>query len=171
MPFRLQPAIPFSQIVRDNQAMVYSIALHYLREPAVAEDLAQDVFLELHRVWSRVESPEHARNWLRRAITHRSIDHARHRALAPSVWLESVPEPSVRPTESDPFLRRLLGQLIASLPDRPRMMVILRYQEDRSPDEIAELLRIPVGTVKSTLQRAVGLLKKKMQRRCGEVRS
>ncbi len=82
-----------------------------------------------------------------------------------------MPEPSVRPTESDPFLRRLLGQMIASLPDRPRMMVILRYQEDCSADEIAGLLEIPVGTVKSTLQRAVGLLKKKMQRHCGEVRS
>jgi RNA polymerase sigma-70 factor (ECF subfamily) len=169
MAFTIQPAMAFPQLVRDNQAMVYSIALHYLREPAVAEELAQDVFLELHRVWGRMESPEHARNWLRRAITHRSIDQGRRRRVAPAVALEAVPEPAVRPRETDPWLRRLLTQLIASLPERPRMMVILRYQEERSPDEIAELLAVPVGTVKSTLQRALGLLRSKMERHSGEV--
>jgi RNA polymerase sigma factor (sigma-70 family) len=171
MPLRTQPAIPFADLVRENQAMVYSIALHYLREPAVAEELAQDVFLHLHRVWSTIESADHARNWLRRAITHRSFDVGRRRALAPSVALEAVPEPAVGAVESDPFLGKILRQMVASLPDRARMMVVLRYQEDLSTAEIAGLLEMPVGTVKSTLQRALGLLKEKMQRHCGEVLS
>jgi RNA polymerase sigma-70 factor, ECF subfamily len=168
MPLRTQPAIPFADLVRENQSMVYSIALHHLREPAIAEELAQDVFLQLHRVWSTIESAEHARNWLRRAITHRSIDYGRRRALAPAVPLEAVREPSVRAVERDPLLGRVLRQMLASLPDRARMMVVLRYQEDLSASEIAGLLEVPVGTVKSTLQRALGLLKEKMQRHCGE---
>ncbi|MCX6621112.1 MAG: sigma-70 family RNA polymerase sigma factor [Acidobacteria bacterium] len=168
MPLRTQPAIPFADLVRENQAMVYSIALHHLREPAVAEELAQDVFLHLHRVWSTIESAEHARNWLRRAITHRSIDHGRRRALAPSVALEAVPEPAARTVDSDPFLGRTLRRMVAALPVRARMMVLLRYQEDLSAGEIAEMLDVSIGTVKSTLHRALGLLKEKMQRQCGE---
>ncbi len=171
MAFRMPPALQFADLVRDNQAMVYSIALHHLRDPAVAEELAQDVFLHLHRVWPAIESAGHARNWLRRAITHRCIDAGRHRSLAPAVALEAVPEPSVPAVARDPLLSRVLRQMVGSLPDRARMVIVLRYQEDLSAGEIAEMLQIPVGTVKSTLQRALGLLKEKMHRHCGEVLS
>ena len=171
MPLNEHPAGAFADLVRDNQAMVYSIALHYLRDPSVAEELAQDAFLHLHRVWETIESPEHARNWLRRTIVHRAIDQGRRRSLAPNVALAAVPEPSVRAKEPDPFRRRLVRQMVASLPDRARMVVLLRYQEDLSAAEISEVLGVPAGTVKSTLQRALGLLREKIERHCGGVLS
>ena len=55
-------------------------------------------------------------------------------------------------------------RLIQTLPDRPRMVVILRYQEEMEPTEIAQMMDIPIGTVKSMLHRALALLRGKMER-------
>jgi RNA polymerase sigma-70 factor (ECF subfamily) len=63
-----------------------------------------------------------------------------------------------------------LRQVLVALPVYLRMMVVLRYQEDLGPAEIAELLRMPVNTVKSTLHRSLDDLRKKLTRKLGEVR-
>ena len=57
-----------------------------------------------------------------------------------------------------------LTRLLASLPDRSRMMVILRYQEEMEPGEIAAALNVPLGTVKSSLHRALAVLRKRIER-------
>jgi RNA polymerase sigma-70 factor (ECF subfamily) len=58
----------------------------------------------------------------------------------------------------------MLGKLVASLPDRARMVVVLRYQEEMEPGEIADVLGVPLGTVKSSLHRALAVLRKRMER-------
>ena len=63
------------------------------------------------------------------------------------------------------MLGAALRRLIASLPEAPRMVMILRYQEDLDPSEIAAILQMPVGTVKSHLQRSLALLREKLERR------
>ena len=67
------------------------------------------------------------------------------------------------------MLVRRLRQLVASLPPKQRMVVVLRYQEDLEPEEISELLRVPVGTVKSQLQRSLAILREKVARTMGMV--
>ena len=67
------------------------------------------------------------------------------------------------------MLARRLRQLVASLPPKQRMVVVLRYQEDLEPEEISELLRVPVGTVKSQLQRSLAILREKVARTMGMV--
>jgi RNA polymerase sigma-70 factor (ECF subfamily) len=64
----------------------------------------------------------------------------------------------------DPLLSRQLRQLVAALPATPRAVIALRYQEECSPDEIAELLSMPVATVKSHLRRTLRLLREKLTR-------
>jgi RNA polymerase sigma-70 factor (ECF subfamily) len=63
----------------------------------------------------------------------------------------------------DPLLKQYIGQLVAALPEIPRLIVILRYQEDLAPAEIAEILDMPNATVKSHLQRALALLRRKVE--------
>ena len=72
-------AAAFEPIVREYEAMVFSLAYRFLGDAAAAEDLAQDVFLELFRRLSRIESPAHLTFWLRRVTTHRCIDRFRRR--------------------------------------------------------------------------------------------
>lgn len=154
----------FAGMVREQQAMVFSIGWHFLRDRSAAEELAQDVFLQLHRNLASIESAAHLTNWLRRVMTQRCIDYTRRARLRPRVGLEGAPEPSVAAEERDPLLTNLLDRLIAKLPERSRMIVVLRFQEEMEPGEIAETLGIPVGTVKSNLHRALALLRGRMER-------
>jgi RNA polymerase sigma-70 factor (ECF subfamily) len=151
----------FPALVREHQSMVFSIAYHYLHDRSVAEEVAQDVFLQLYRNLPAMESAGHVANWLRKVVTHRSIDAGRRNRLYPRVSLENVPEPAAAARPSDPMLGRRLRQLVASLPEKARMVVVLRYQEDLALEEIAEVLNMPVGTVKSQLQRALALMRGK----------
>jgi RNA polymerase sigma-70 factor, ECF subfamily len=75
----------------------------------------------------------------------------------------------VPPRTTDTFLAQKLRQVVAALPEKPRMVMILRYQEDMGPDEIAEMLSMPVATVKSHLRRTLALLREKVSRSIGEV--
>lgn len=158
----------FPDLVRQNQSMVFSIALHFLTDRSAAEELAQDVFLQLHATLSTLKSEDHVKFWLRKVTAHRCIDYQRRRR-APQISLEDAPEPVASTHSADPFLERRVRQLIATLPEKPRLVVILRYQEDMSPEDIAEALAMPVATVKSHLQRSLAMLREKMTRIIGEV--
>jgi len=154
----------FAQLVRQHQAMVFSIAYHCVRNAAVAEELAQDVFLHLHRSLGTIESPSHLTNWLRRTTTHRCVDQSRRQKLRPRLYLDEAPEAVDRSPERDPMLAGKLGRLLAALPARARAVVILRYQEDLEPAEIARTLEMPVGTVKSSLHRALASLRARLEK-------
>jgi RNA polymerase sigma-70 factor (ECF subfamily) len=153
----------FAVLVRAHQAMVFSVALSFLRDSGAAEEVAQDVFLELHRVLPSLASDQHILRWLRRVTAHRSIDALRRRR--PALALVDVKEPEAAPDSGDVLLQESLRRLIAELPPRPRMAMILRYQEDLEPTEIAEILEVPVRTVKSQLQRSIALMREKLARR------
>ena len=160
----------FTGIVREHQAMVYSLALHFLRSPSMAEDLAQDVFLELYCNLGSIQSAAHLRFWLRKVTCHRSIDRVRRGHGNGTVSLDDVPEPAVAAQARDPLLEEKLWKLVATLPDKPRMAIILRYQEDMELREIAEVMEIPINTVKSSIDRALQLLRTKLARSLGGVK-
>jgi RNA polymerase sigma-70 factor, ECF subfamily len=154
----------FAELVRKQQAMVFSISLHSLRDGALAEELAQEVFLDLYHHLRDLQSAAHVEFWLRKVTSRRCIDYVRRRRRQPNIGLEDAPEPTTRPVERDPFLTETLRKLTASLPDRARMVVLLRYQEDLAPAEIAEALDIPLNSVKSSLHRALAMLREKLER-------
>jgi len=149
--------------------MVYSLAWHFLHDRSLAEELAQEVFLELHRHLKDIQSPEHLVFWLRKVASRRCIDQTRRRAFWPKFGLEEVPEPVAKNRPADPLLSRTLSRLVASLPEKARVVVILRYQEDLDPSDIAQVLDMPVATVKSQLQRALEMLRGKLSRTMGEI--
>jgi RNA polymerase sigma-70 factor (ECF subfamily) len=159
----------FADIVRERQSMVFSLAYHFLRDRALAEELAQEVFLELHRNLASIQSPAHLVFWLRKVTSRRCIDQARRRAFWPKLRLDEVPEPVAQTREADPMLSRTLARLVASLPEKARLVVLLRYQEDLDPAEIAQVLDMPVATVKSHLQRSLAMLRDKLARTVGEI--
>src|SRR5258707_9599079 len=78
----------FRGLVEQHQSMVFSIALRILGDRGAAEEVAQDVFVELHRSLGRLESEEHVLFWLRRVAVHRATDHLRRRSLRPEVMAE-----------------------------------------------------------------------------------
>jgi RNA polymerase sigma-70 factor (ECF subfamily) len=159
----------FTSVVRRHQSMVFGMAYACLGNRALAEEVAQEVFFDLYRNAPELESPAHVVHWLRRVTSHRLIDLIRQQQRRPQTPLEEAAEPSVGAGEADPMLSDLLRQLVAALPEKARIVVILRFQEEMELAEIAATLDLPVGTVKSQLQRALALLREKLSRRMGEV--
>ena len=160
----------FAEIVREHQGMVFSIAWHFLSDRALAEDLAQEVFLQLYQRLSAIQSASHLVHWLRRTAVHRCIDHGRRKNFRRESPLDDAHEIASGTAPADAFLQETLRQTLAQLPEKRRMVVVLRYQEELGPGEIAELLNMPVNTVKSTLHRALDELRGKLMRNLKEAR-
>jgi RNA polymerase sigma-70 factor (ECF subfamily) len=155
----------FATLLRAHQAMVFGLAYHFLQNWAQAEELAQDVFLALHRNLGRIESATHLVFWLRRVTSNRCIDWVRsprHRLEQP---LDAQREPAAAPRMRDPMLDALLRRLVAELPPQPRIVVTLRFQEDMDLSEIADVLDMPLNTVKSHLRRSMEALRRKLLER------
>ncbi len=166
----------FSSLLREHQGMVFSIALRIAGDRGAAEEIAQDVFMELHAKLRELSTAEHVKHWLRRVATHRSIDWTRRgngdaEVAMDAATLENLAEATQQTLHiaepGEPLLNRQLQQLVASLPVMQRSVLMLRYQEDLSPDEIATELAMPVATVKSHLQRTLKLLRAKAERMLG----
>src|SRR5438067_12169715 len=151
----------FAAVIGEHESMVYSIAWHFFADRQRSEEIAQDVFLQLYRHLDRIESRAHLVFWLRQVTSRRCIDELR-RAGPRRVSLDDAPDVSVAPSAADPLASRRLRELVAQLPERQRLMVTLRYQEDLDPAEISRVIGMPVNTIKSHLHRALLALRKKM---------
>lgn len=161
----------FRKLVERHQARVFSIAFRILGESGTAEEVAQDVFLELHRSLSRLESEDHVTAWLRRAAVHRATDALRRRKARGGMNSEEFEEGitdgwrEVRsPNANGSPLMNRVEQLVLALPETQRSVVLMRYQEDLDPEEIAATLSMPLATVRSHLQRALKFLRAKAER-------
>ena len=158
----------FEALVLRHEAMLYRIAFNFFLSRAIAEEVVQDVFLQCFENLKRIESPEHLKAWLRRTATHRCLDILRRGKAQRELQLDELPDVPGSISESDPFLSERLRRLVASLPEKQRIIVVLRYSEDMDPEEIGELLGISAGTVRSYLHRALALLREKAPRTLGE---
>jgi RNA polymerase sigma-70 factor (ECF subfamily) len=157
----------FEQLVEEHQSMVFSLAWRMTGDRGLAEELAQDVLLELDRHMHKLSSADHVRFWLRQVTVHRSADALRRKqtkaaSLGTDVWVELeerhvLVEPLDMDNESP--LGRRIEELLAGLPESQRAALVLRYQEDLTPEEIATTLKSPLATVKSQLQRGLKLLR------------
>ncbi len=159
----------FADLMREHEAMVFSLAYHFLQNRAAAEDLTQDVFLGLYENLHAIRSSAHLRSWLRQVTSRRCIDIARKARLRRFLSLGDAPEPAAEIRLADPVMTRRLQTLVATLPPKLRMMVVLRYQEDQEPAEIAATLGVPINTVKSSLRRSLELLRSKLARQLSGV--
>lgn len=141
--------------------MVYSLALRMLSDRHEAEDVAQEAFMQLHRRLSSIQSGSHLVFWLRKVTTHLAIDRLRRGPRHPELAADC--EPEIEESSDDPLLQRHMRGLVAALPPDARAVVLLRYQEDLDPTEIAETLDMSINTVKSHLRRSLAELRKKFQ--------
>jgi RNA polymerase sigma-70 factor (ECF subfamily) len=153
----------FRRLIETHKRMVFSIALRVVGDYANAEEIAQDVFLELHRSGERLESDDHVRYWLRRVATHRAIDSLRRKALRPESGAEEWIEEEHGSGEAgrSAGLEARIETLLRGLPEAMRVAVVLRYQEEMLPEEIAAQLGQSVASVKSYLHRGLKLLRRK----------
>lgn len=149
----------FAALVRRYQRTVYSIALRMLSDRHRAEDLAQEVFLQLYRSLDSIGSDSHLAFWLRKVAVNRAIDRIRQEARYDNEPLTEAAIVADEIGDADPLLQRRMAELVSQLPPAARAVVVLRYQEDLDPVDIASTLDMPINTVKSHLKRSLTSLR------------
>lgn len=153
----------FEDFVAARGQALLRLAYVTLGESVTAEDVTQTVLARLYERWSRIEHPY---TYARRAVMNECVD--RHRRMGREVLvshevLGDIPrERSSRggsPSADDWIPRDALWRAVVSLPPRQRAVLVLRYYEGLSDSEIAELLGIRDGTVRSSAARALAKLR------------
>ncbi|ALV51899.1 SigE family RNA polymerase sigma factor [Streptomyces althioticus] len=149
----------FTAYVQERRASLYATAYHLTGDRFEAEDLLQSALFSTYRAWDRISDKAAVGGYLRRTMTNLHISAWRRRKLN-EYPTEELPETAgdtdaMRGTE----LRAVLWQALARLPELQRTMLVLRYYEGRTDPEIADILNISVGTVKSSIWRSLRRLR------------
>lgn len=151
----------FVAYVRERRASLYATAYHLTGDRFEAEDLLQSALFSTYRAWDRISDKAAVGGYLRRTMTNLHISAWRRRKLN-EYPTEELPEPTLT-GQSDAMrgteLRTVLWQALAKLPELQRTMLVLRYYEGRTDPEIADILDISVGTVKSGIWRSLRRLR------------
>src|SRR5689334_3674675 len=152
----------FAALVRAHQGSVFSIGLRMLNRRDAAEDLAQDVFLQLYRKLDHIESLEHMGFWLRRVAANLAIDWLRRLPHTTTLPLEEGMTAEAPQKDDDMLMSRQLERLLGELAPSARAVMLLRYQEDLDVAEVGAALDMPVNTVKSHIKRSLTQLRSRM---------
>jgi RNA polymerase sigma-70 factor (sigma-E family) len=125
-----------------------------------AQDLLQTALMATARHWSRIVQRDHPEAYVRRALARHQTNRWRWRARRPETLMSAPPErPHGRDEQAGIELRHGLLGALRALPPRQRAVVVLRYYEDRPEAEVAKLLQISVGTVRSQTAKALAKLR------------
>ena len=161
----------FRVLFETHKDRVYSIALRYTGDSAAAMDIAQDTFLKLLSNIRQFRGDASFESWLYRLVVNTCLDHHRKRRRFLPMLDDALDDALDRfraPRESalHDLLREeqegRVQQVVAQLPEDQRMVVVLRYTEGRSYEEIADLLGCRRGTVASRLNRAHKALERRL---------
>ncbi|MEU8567875.1 SigE family RNA polymerase sigma factor [Streptomyces pathocidini] len=151
----------FSSYVRARGPVLLRTARSLTANACDAEDLLQTALTKTYVAWERIEDHRALDGYVRRALVNTRTSQWRKRKVD-EFACDELPEPAVVPAP-DPAeqqaLRDAMWRAILRLPDRQRAMVVLRYYEDLTEAQTAELLGVSVGTVKSAVSRALSRLR------------
>jgi RNA polymerase sigma-70 factor (ECF subfamily) len=144
----------FEARLAESSALAVRVAYGVLRHQQDAEDVAQEAFARAHRKFPALRDRDRFRPWLVRMTWRLALDHRRG-AKRRAVREGAASRPDVAPSFEDAAIASersaRLWAAIDALPDKLRIVVVLAAIEEQSVREVAALLRIPDGTVKSRL--------------------
>ncbi len=166
----------YAVLTNRHQTPVFQIIVKIVRDQETARDLTQETFMKAFASLASYRSEYRFSTWLYKIAANASIDFLRKKRIQAlsldrplptqdgSVEIE-VADNSYNPEKDLVRKEQRSGieQAIESLPDKYREVIVYRHKEDKTYEEIADLLNVPVGTVKARIFRARELLKKKLR--------
>lgn len=167
----------FNELVHRYERELYRYLSRYIGDPTLAEDVFQNTFLQVHLKRGLYEDGRPVRPWLYAIATHQAVDSLRKAGRHPTVSLDQETGGGDREHDAAKLIDLLTGDetgpldelqeqeradwvrdSVERLPETLRQTLILAYHQDLKYREIADILKIPVGTVKSRLHAALGKL-------------
>lgn len=145
----------FSGLVRRHQHTVFNLAYRFMRDPSLAEDMAQEAFLKAFRLLKGFRGDCAFSTWMYRVTCSVCLTEVNRRKRRREVPLlpQHARAASVQPVEvSD--LPELIRRCVAKLPDRYAAVITLYYLQGVSYEQIAQVMHIPIGTLKTWMHRA-----------------
>ena len=149
----------FVEFVAGRWTALYRLAYLLTASPTGAEDLLQSTFEKAYVSWSRISRMEYPEAYMRRMLTNALVSSQR-RAWLREVPSDSMPEPPGDSGDIGVLDRSLLWPLVCALPVRQRAVIVLRYYEDLTEAQIADVLGCAPGTVKSQTSAAMKALRR-----------
>jgi RNA polymerase sigma-70 factor (ECF subfamily) len=154
---REQAMVMLERWVTAYQPVVFRAAYLILKDKQAAEDVAQDTFIRAYNAALRMDPGEGVRSWLYRIAVNTSLNELRRRTRETAAVSRMDKDTGFDPSDRSDT-QAIVGEAIDRLPDRLRVVVILRYFLDLSEMEMARVLKVRPGTVKSRLYDARKLL-------------
>jgi RNA polymerase sigma-70 factor (sigma-E family) len=148
----------FRDYVASRSGSLLRMAYVLTRNLADAEDLLQAALAKTYQAWDRIEDRNAIDGYVRRAMVNTHISWWRRRRVE-EYPTDEIPDRAVSDYAADSELSDAVRRALDRLPSRMRAAVVLRYCEDMSEAQVAEVLGISQGTVKSTVSRAVAKLR------------
>jgi RNA polymerase sigma-70 factor (sigma-E family) len=149
----------FAEFVGARWGSLYRLAYLLTASPTSAEDLLQTTLEKAYVNWGRIGRMDYAEAYVRRMLATTLIS-SRRRAWTRERPTDRLPESAGDSAELPVLDRSLLWPLVCALPDRQRAVIVLRYYEDLSEAQIADVLGCAPGTVKSQASAALAALRR-----------
>lgn len=166
----------YDKLLKKYKNSVYSLVLRMVRNSQEAEDLTQEAFIKAFNSLASFNEEYAFSTWLYKIATNNCIDFFRKRKLQtysldkPIQYKDSeiqheIPDPDLNPEKSIMATERnkLIKEAINKLPEKYHRAIVLRHSEEKSYEEIAEILGLPLGTVKARIFRAREMLNKTLK--------
>jgi RNA polymerase sigma-70 factor (ECF subfamily) len=157
----------FRILVERYQERIRNLIYSIFHEPQIVDDLSQEVFIKAYEALKQFRFQSSFYTWLYRIAVNKSRDELRKRKVRRWFSLQSMMESSDKELaaktvveQPDKELQDLLAASLQSLPEKYRLAIVLKDIEGMSYEEIAETMECEIGTVKSRLSRARGMMRK-----------
>ena len=158
------------EIYDRHRDRLHRVVFYSLDEPLLVEDMVQTVFLKIYRALPRFRFQSALSTWIYRIALNECLDHNQRRRVE-QVPLDAIlgsgeeidPSESIDDQHARKEVSRILQQAVLDLPPRLRAVVVLKYVEGLSYDEIAQVLECAPGTVASRLSRALSQMEERLR--------
>ncbi|MEA3364909.1 MAG: sigma-70 family RNA polymerase sigma factor [Candidatus Hydrogenedentes bacterium] len=146
----------FSELARRHEQTVYNLALRFMRNPSLAEDMAQEAFLKAYQKLDKFRGDARFSTWLYRIVCNVCLTELQKRKRRHALSAPEAPEysetPDIAAAQADEaeFIRRCVAQL----PKRYAEAITLYYLQNCSYEEVAQIMKVPQGTLKTWMHRA-----------------
>ena len=144
----------FEERLAECGPLAYRVAYGVLRNAADAEDVAQESLLRAYRRFDRLRDRQRFRGWLVRITFRLALDRARsakRREQRETLWAQPLPRPTTEDLAASREFQAHLDRAMDSLPQKLRLVLLLSAMEGHTLEEVAAMLSVPLGTVKSRL--------------------